>query len=417
MRILQINRNDVIDGGADRVFLNTIEGLKQFSSPMSKGDKGGYVSTDERFNSLTVEQFSRLSAGVRIEDPKSLSFFGKIKHVRNYLYNKKVANELEEKIKDFKPDIAHLHLIFGTLSLSVLRILKKHNVPIVMTVHDYRLICPVNAMLDRHGKVCEQCQGKKYYKCLTRRCSEGNIFYSAIAMVEAYIRRYFIKPLKLIDHFIFVSQFARNKHIEFIPQYQQKSSHLYNMANGDVKPEFTRGDYLLYFGRLSQEKGLVTLIDAALVTGYELRVAGSGPLEELLVKRTRNPKPETCNIKFLGFKNKSELTDLIRNSQFVVVPSEWYENNPMTIVEAFSLGKPVIGANIGGIPELVNEETGFLFEAGNVDSLREAIIKTINLKTNDYIKMSKVCREFALNQFNQENHLSHLIDIYQKLVS
>lgn len=400
MRVLLINRNDFIDGGADRVFLNTFNGL-----------------TGEGFNGLTVEKFSRESVGMTSVDPKGLSVWGKIRHARNYLYNSKVAKGLDIVIREFKPDVAHVHLIFGTLSLSVLRVLKKHNVPVVMTVHDYRLICPVNAMLDRHGKVCELCQGKKYYKCLTKRCSEGNIFYSAMAMLEAYMRKYVIKPLKLVDHFIFVSKFARDKHVEFVPQYENKSSHLYNMTEGEEKPEVKRGDYLLYFGRLSLEKGLETLIDAALVTGYELRVAGSGPLEKFVIEKTRNLKPETRNLTFVGFKKNSELTKLIRNSAFVVVPSEWYENNPMTIVEAFSMGKPVIGANIGGIPELVNNETGFLFESGNKKDLARVITMALNISNQEYRRKAVACYGFHQSNFNKKQHLQNLINVYKKQVS
>lgn len=400
MRVLLVNRNDYVDGGADRVFLNTYDGLQV----------SGYRLQVDKFTRSDVDTLSFAS-------PKDLSLIGKIRSIGGYLYNKKVARKLENKIQNFKPDVAHVHLIFGTLSLSVLKVLKKHKVPVVMTVHDYRLICPVNAMLDRHGKVCELCQGKKYYKCLTKRCSEGNIFYSAMAMLEAYMRKYVIKPLKLVDHFIFVSRFARDKHIEFVPQYGNKSSHLYNMTEGEEKPEVVRGKYILYFGRLSKEKGLSTLFKAMDRVSCELWVVGSGPMEEEVRTITHNSQPKTHNIKFLGFKKNSELTNLIRNSAFVVVPSEWYENNPMTIVEAFSMGKPVIGANIGGIPELVNEETGFLFESGNKKDLARVIKMANNISDEEYQRRAIACYGFHQGNFNKKQHLQNLINTYKNQVS
>jgi len=407
MRVLVINRNDFVDGGADRVFLNTYDLLQVAGC------------------GLQVSKFTRSDAGVESSvNPRDLSFFGKLRLVKDYLYNKKVAKSLAQKILDFKPDVAHVHLIFGTLSISVLRVLKQYRVPVVMTLHDYRLICPANAMLDRHGKVCERCKGTRYYNCLIHRCSEGNLFFSAVITLEAYLRKYLYKPFKLVDHFIFVSRFTRNKHLEFEPRYALKSSHLYNMNVSVPETPVIKGDYFLFFGRLSTEKGLLTLITAAKEANVKLVIAGSGPQEsELraltcnLQPATRNPQPATCTISFAGFLSGPDLQTLIVNCSFVVVPSEWYENNPMTVVEAFSLGKPVIGSRIGGIPELVTSENGFLFEAGNPESLVEILGKAANIPMEEYEKMSSACQKFSAKNFDRIRHFEHLTGIYQQVLN
>ncbi len=428
MRVLLINRNDFIDGGADRVFLNTYDLLKDANASFPSLPKGGVgEGTIKPGEGILVDKFTRADVGLSDVNPRTLGWWAKLRLVREYLYNKKVALALDNKIKDFRPDVAHIHLIFGTLSVSVLRMLKKCGIPVVMTLHDYRLICPVNAMLDRHGKVCERCKGKSYYNCLTHRCSEGNLFFSAVIMLEAYLRKYLIRPLKLVDHFIFVSEFARNKHIQFEPRYAAISSHLFNMAEPIIKTPTVRGDYFLYYGRLSREKGILTLIAAAKKANVNLVIAGSGPQESELLAYlqktdnpqpiTRNPQPATCNISLVGFKSGTALKDLIAGCAFVVVPSEWYENNPMTVVEGFSYGKPVIGSDIGGIPELVSKETGFLFEMGNIYSLAKALTKANSLSIEDYKKMSDSCRSFALKHFDQKYHFESLRGIYQQAIN
>jgi len=451
MRVLLINRNDFVDGGADRVFLNTVEMLKESCDSCERYDgcdrydcydsyDGGNNHNNHNthnphnnhnthnYYNLSTATFTRRDAGLNnMPDPRTLSFRGKLKTAGRYLYNKQVARELDKKIKEFKPDIAHVHLIFGTLSGSVLTTLKKHGVPVVMTLHDYRLICPANAMLDRHGKVCEKCRKSRYYNSLIHRCSEGNFFFSGLIMLEAYLRKWFFKPVKNIEHFIFVSEFAHNKHIGFDKRYAGKSSLLYNMAEEKPEPEPIRGDYLLYLGRLSKEKGLLTLLDAVKELDVKLLIAGSGSQEnelrkiihersESFAERSEVIHPSAARIILLGYRTGAALESLIRNCSYVVLPSEWYENNPMSVVESFALGKPVIASRIGGIPELVTDETGFLFEPGNPASLSETIEKAINLTDEEYRKMSNNCLTFAHQNFNREQHFQQLMRIYEQAI-
>jgi len=432
MKVLLINRNNFVDGGADRVFLNTIDLLESnresrnsAPSPVSAA-KHTHTHTDTQTQfggevDLQVERFTRRDVGMEAQvDARKSSWWSRILLVKDYLYNKKVAKGLNQKIKDFSPDVVHLHLFYGTLSASVLKVLNNNKIPIVLTVHDYRLLCPANAMLDRKGRICEKCFRTKYYQCLFKCCSEGNLFFSGVIMLEAYMRKYLYRPLKLVDHFIFVSQFARNKHLEFEPRYALKSSHLYNMNVTVPETPIIKGDYFLYYGRLSREKGILTLITAAKEANVKLVIAGNGPQEpELLtcLQKIVNRQPSTDKILLAGFKSGTDLQNLIVNSSFVVVPSEWYENNPMSIVEAFTMGKPVIGSRIGGIPELVTPDTGLLFEPFSVESLSEALVRAEGMSTEEYNRLAAGCRKFAEENFSPRAHVDQLLKIYREAIN
>jgi len=433
MKVLLINRNDFVDGGADRVFLNTINLLESTTksrhrapSPVSVA-KHTHTHTDTQTQfggevDLQVERFTRRDVGMETQiDARKAGWWRRIGLVRDYLYNNRVGKALELKIQAFKPDVAHLHLFYGTLSASILKVLNNNKIPIVLTLHDYRLLCPANAMLDRKGRICEKCYRTKYYQCLFKRCSEGNLFFSGVIMLEAYMRKWFIKPIDLIDRFLFVSDFSRNKHIEFNPGYASKSIRLYNTAEKHPSESATRGDYFLYFGRLSKEKGLLTLIEAAKHANTKLIIAGRGPQEEELkdyetLRRKDYKADHHQNIEFVGFKSGEELHQLIRNCAFVVVPSEWYENNPMSIVEAFTMGKPVIGSRIGGIPELVTPDTGLLFEPFSMESLSETLVRAEGMNTEEYNRLAAGCRKFAEENFSPRAHVDHLLKIYREAI-
>lgn len=401
MRILLINRNHFIGGGADRVYLNTGALLEEAGLEVAYFSTSNKQNIDSEYSPYFVDDLKT----------RDTSLFSKVKGVKKYLYNTEAEDNLERLIVDFKPDVAHIHLFYGALSASVLKVLKDYKVAVVITIHDYRLLCPVNAMLDKEGTVCEKCKNDKFYNCITKKCSEGNIFQSTVVAAEAYMRKFLYDPLVYCNHFIFVSQFSRNKHISFDKRYENRSSHLYNFSNSVDNTSVTRGDYLFYYGRLSKEKGILNLINAVKKTNSRLVIAGEGPQKEAVLEAISG----FANMEYLGFKSGIELNDLILNSSFVVVPSEWYENNPMTIVESFLLAKPVIGANIGGIPELVAKETGFVFESANEAALVDSIKASEKLNDEEYASMSNNCLKFAKKYFNKENHLKNLKDIYKSV--
>jgi glycosyltransferase involved in cell wall biosynthesis len=243
--------------------------------------------------------------------------------------------------------------------------------------------------------------------------------YSTVTYLEYNINNTFFRPEKCFNKIIAVSKFNFQKH-SLKESLKDKLVHLYNFFPGleETKPNPIKGNYFLYYGRLSNEKGLNTLISAfsKLDDRFQLKVIGTGPLKEDLEVTVKNLGVN--NIEFHGYKNGDELNQLIKNSSFVIVPSEWYENNPLTIVEGYSMGKPVIGSNAGGIPELISDNnTGYLFEMSNLNSLIQKIVSAQSLNQLEYDNMSKKARQFADHHFSDEVHYKKLIDIYKEMLS
>ena len=349
-------------------------------------------------------------------DIRELSFAGKLSRSPSYLYNRKAARNIANLVNEFKPDIAHVHLFYAELSVSILRTLKRLNVPVVHTVHDYRLLCPVNNFIDNDGKVCELCRDRHYTHCLKKRCSEGKISQSAMVMLEAYFWKYLVSPVDYIDHLIFVSKFSKEKHLSYNNAFEGKSSQIYNFTNIPVTSEPSeKGGYFLYFGRLSEEKGIDNLLEAfSKKPDIKLKIAGTGKLRNMVEQFTRT----SPNIEYCGFKKGNELEDLIKKSSFVIVPSVCFENNPMTIIESYCLGKPVIGSDIGGIPEIVYPGTnGFLFKHDDPQSLASIVEKASGIGETEYKNFSGAAIKLAREKFDPQIHYNKLMELYQNLVN
>jgi glycosyltransferase involved in cell wall biosynthesis len=341
------------------------------------------------------------------------SFWGKLKHFIDFFYNRKASKDIEKLIIDFEPDVAHIHLFYGSLTSSILAKFKKFKIPVVITAHDYRLICPAYRFLDGKNEICEKCRGKLYYKCFVNKCAKKSFFLSFFFSLEAYFRDFFFSPHSYISKFIFVSKFSKSIHLKYKPTIKNKAVQIYNFQPDSPLETMPcrRGNYFLYFGRLSFEKGLLTLMEAVKQCNkYELKISGDGPLLNLILEDIKE------NISYCGFNTGKQLEDLIKNCSYVVVPSEWYETFGMVILEAYSLGKPVIAADIGGIPEIVlRNETGFLFNPFSIGELVTVMDHAYNLSDSEYDNMSRKAFEFA-NQFRADKHYEELMNVYKTAI-
>ena len=342
-----------------------------------------------------------------------------VKNLINYFYHFEAAKKIKQLILDEKPDLAHIHLMWGQITPSIFHILKKYHIPILFTVHDYRIVCPAYTFRDGNGRICEDCQGHHFYKCFTHTCCKGNKLMSAVMAAEQYFRNAFFNPAKYIDGFIYVSNFARNIQEKYMPALKAKPNiTLYNFSTSIVsEPKMMPADrYFLFFGRLSYEKGVMTLLRSFKdLPQCRLKVVGTGPKENEL-KAFANGNGMK-NVTFLGYKTGKELTDLVSNAYFVIVPSEWYENNPMTIIEAYSVGTPVIGARIGGIPEIVVDgQTGFQFKSGSVVDLKNTVLKVDALDRKKYTELSRGSINFANENLSKESYWAKLIAFYESFV-
>lgn len=360
-------------------------------------------------NTYENRQVIHSNNGILINDTIS------VKNVINYFYHFEAAQKIEQLVKDEKPDIAHIHLLWGQITPSIFPVLKRYNIPILFTVHDYRIVCPAYTFRNGKGIICEDCKGKYFYKCFTHTCCKGSKAMSAVMAAEQYFRNWFFNPAKYIDGFLYVSKFAKEIQEKYMPEVRQTHNiTLYNFTTSiaTTSKQIPTNKYFLFFGRLSYEKGVKTLLKAFKeLPECNLKIVGTGPKEKELKLFVSNNSMN--NVEFLGYKRGLELIDLVKNAYFVIVPSEWYENNPMTIIEAYSVGTPVIGAKIGGIPEIIIDgKTGYQFTTGNSDNLQETIKKIFSLTPEAYQRLSAGTLEFAHENLSLENYYPRLIAFY-----
>jgi len=325
-----------------------------------------------------------------------------------YSYNSKT--ELLRLINFFNPDLIHAHIIQGRLTTSVIDAAKEKHLPVVMSLHDYKLICPSYLMLNK-GEICEKCKGGNFYFCVAERCHKGALLPSLLYTLESYFTSIF-KKYSWVKYFICPSKFILQKHVEFgVPA--GKLVYIPNsIETTQYEPRFEGGKYILFVGRISKEKGIPTLIKAARGIKASIRIVGDGPMrkkyEDYAIENGIN------NVIFDGRKSGAELEELFKNALFLVLPSEWYENAPMAVLEAFAYGKPVIGSEIGGIPEMITEnENGLLFKPGDFRQLEEKI-KYLLSSPSLLAAMGKKARERVEKEYNTSSHYQKLMDVYKK---
>lgn len=348
-------------------------------------------------------QFSQnIPSGYDNYYPSEVSFSGgiknKLKAAARIFGIGDVKEQFIKLLKDFNPDVVHLHNIHSYISPVVAKLAKRHGCKVIWTMHDYKLACPSYSCL-YNGKPCELCLTDKM-GVLKTRCMKGSLVASILAYLEA--RYWNLKKLiKYTDTFICPSEFMGQMMIKAgIPKSKivVKSNPILEQKDTSVVKE-NISDYYCYVGRLSQEKGVETLLKAASELPYKLKIAGSGPLEEEFRNRYSSDK-----IEFLGQISREEVVTLLSKAMFSVIPSECYENNPGSVIESLCMGTPVIGAKIGGIPELISEDNGLLYEAFNKESLSNAIsvmaIKYLEYNREAMTKKANM-RFVAQNYYNE----------------
>ncbi len=279
-----------------------------------------------------------------------------------------VRRNFNRLIRDFNPDIIHLNNIHSQLSPVLALLGKRNNIPVVWTLHDYKLVCPAYLLLSK-GQTCESCLEKKW-SVVSNKCIKNNLLASIVAYFEAH---YWNTPKlnRITDLFISPSNFLKEEMVKggIDPSKIEVLHNFINGTNTSVSSSPST-DYYCYVGRLSSEKGVDLLMKTASgMPDFKLKIIGTGPLEENLTSGNNNK-----HVEFLGYKTGEELMSIISGSKFIIVPSNWFENNPLTIIEALCMGVPVLGSNIGGIPELVIPGVnGLLFEPGNEAEMAEKI--------------------------------------------
>lgn len=402
MKILQIHKFHYFRDGGTRHYLELSENLRReghevINFSMQHPENIACVQEQYFAENVPLDRFS-------------------VKNIFKYFYNFEAVAKLERLLAVEKPDLAHVHNLYHQLTPALLHVLKKHQIPIVLTLHDYKIICP-NYQLFAAGKICERCRGGKYCQCALTGCVKNSRAKSLLATIEAYLYRRILKSYELVDTFIAPSQFMKNKFVEF-GWPAEKIEVLRNFTNLENKNVVKKmhmhnsdNDYLLYFGRLSEEKGLDVLLSAMILLpeNVKLKIAGTGPLLSCSKLKIKNSKLNG-RVDLLGHIQGKKLGEIIDSAKAIIIPSIWYENMPLSMLEAMAAGKVVIASRIGGMPEIIRDgENGFLFEAGNAQELAG---KIRNLNDVDSNMMGERARETVAGT-GWKNYYLKLTGIYR----
>lgn len=444
MRILLVNKYFYRKGGAETYFFALSEGLRAL------GHDVAFFSMQHPNNESSYWSKYFVSEKDYVGD---ISAFKKVQEASTLIYSFEARRKFEALLEEFKPDVIHMNNVHRQLTLSILDApyLKKHHVPVVYTAHDYILLCPAYTMVNGRGEVCDACLDKHFIHATKNVCVKGSRAKSALASMEAEFLKLHHSYDK-IDLIIAPSEFMKSKLEEggfagkvvalqnFLTDSQMEmarkvsNTHKFEDAVDGKRP------YFLFFGRLSKEKGILTLVKAFLQaaglgkgagseTGagaghnevlpdtWDLHIVGDGPEREAIEQLIASAGPQAVSrIHLLGYKNGEDLQREVGNARFSVLSSEWRENMPYSGLESLAAQTPIIGACIGGIPELVEEgKTGFTFESGNVSDLTDALIRASHAGENDYQIMQQTCVKYVNERCKQSQYVRQLEDSYRRI--
>jgi glycosyltransferase involved in cell wall biosynthesis len=342
-----------------------------------------------------------------------LSWPQKVRGAAHMIYSTEARRRIRAMIKEFQPDVAHIRSIYHHLSPSILWELRAQNIPVVYHLNDFKLLCP-NYNFVAAGRACEMCKGGAFWQALRTRCYPGTAA-RATLVAEAYVHRWFGTYRRCVDRFLAPSRFVRDKFVE----------HGWDAALFEVLPHFqnihamcepSKDGPILYFGRLSAEKGVDDLIRAMQqVPHIRLVIAGDGPQKNELERLAKGLK--LTNVEFVGHLGPEERDRRIAQSRFTVLPSRAYETLGKTILESYSHARALIASDLGSRRELVRDgETGLLYRAGNVNQLADTIqLLAMNPELTE--QMGRAGWELVLHEHRPELHYQKLMCLYDRLLA
>jgi len=344
-----------------------------------------------------------------LEFGKATGLLDKIVKAGKVVYSLEAQKKLRQLLSVFPADVAHVHCIYHHLSPSVLPVLHDAGIPVVLTAHDLKIACPAYKMLNETG-ICERCRTGSVLNVVRHRCVRDSFSASAVVAVESGLQRTLRLYRRHLGRVITPSRFYRQKLLEW-GWPQEQLAYVPNYVDASLfQPSYEPGDYFLFAGRLAVEKGVATLIEAAIAAKVPLRVAGTGPIEAQL-----RAMPGADQVQWLGFCSGEALWKQVREARALVLPSEWYENAPMSVLEAYANGTPVIGADIGGIPEMIDADTGWVFRSGDAEDLARVLRLAVAAPDAAIAEMGRRSRQRAEVQFNRERYVDGVLDVYRGL--
>ena len=351
---------------------------------------------------------NRANAYVQPKDFKT-GIRNNLKNPLSIIYNAEARKQIRRVLEDFSPDVVHLNNIHYHLTPSIIlecekyRKTHKKKLKIVYTAHDYQLICPSHGLFDNQLNICERCLGGNYLYCLMTKCVKNSYLKSFLGMLDAYFWK-LSNVYSYVDTIICCSRFLKAK-LDTDKRFREKTIAIHNFVDEVERKDVRKEGYILEFGHLSKDKGTYTVLEVA-KRHPELRFvfAGFGSAVEDIKKLP--------NAQYVGFKSGEELEMLIRKAAISVCPSQWYENCPFSVMESILYGTPVIGSNLGGIPELIDASvTGEIYEAGNTDDLENKILETLN---NDEVLSRYTENCFQKDFYTAKSYCIRIVGEYKK---
>ena len=346
------------------------------------------------------------------DETKTFNTFQKAAFFPQTVYSWKSSGEIADVVHSFRPDVAFVHNVYPLLSPSIYHKLHALGVPAVQVLHNFRPFCP-NGLYYTQGQICEACRGGNYLNAVRKRCYKDSYTLSGLYALTLGSNR-LAGMIDKVAGFICLTEFFKIKMLEAgVPD-----SKLFVRPNFVYAPPLSEvsdaGKYAIYMGRLSPEKGCWTLIHAfEQLPQVPLKILGTGPLEQEL--KDYVSQKGIGNIQFLGFRSGDEKWQLLRNSLCLVVPSEWYENFPVTVLEGFMAAKPVIAARMGGLPYIVEDgQSGLLFDSGKVDQLAKQIQRMADDPAGA-VRMGARARDLSETKYGPEQGYSNLMNIFSQV--
>lgn len=483
MRILLVNKYFYRKGGAETYFFALAEGLRAL------GHEVAFFSMQHPNNEPSY--WSKYFVSQK-EYVGKISPVQQVKEAATLIYSFEAKRKFEALLEEFKPDVIHLNNVHRQLTLSILDApyLKSHRVPVVYTAHDYILLCPAYTMVNGRGEVCDLCLDRHFKHALDNTCVKGSKAKSALAMMEAEFLKWH-KSYDKIDLIIAPSEFMKSKLEEggyagrviamqnFLTDSQMAMAR--KVANTHKFEDEAAGQrpYFLFFGRLSKEKGILTLVRAFLQaaglapsrneslsltvqaggdssslsqvendpsvlssreseatatssdgaeyigiqgtylpSNWDLHIVGDGPERQTIEQLIRQAGSEAqSRIKLLGYRTGEDLQREVGNARFSILSSEWRENMPYSGLESLAAQTSIIGARIGGIPELVEEgRTGLSFHHGDRDDLAAKLLQAANTRQDNYQNMQRACTEYIEQRCLQAGYVHALDELYRNLL-
>lgn len=350
-------------------------------------------------------------AQIELEPPPPTAG-GKARAAGRVLWSTSTADGMARVADAFAPDVVHLHNVYHQLSPSLLRPLRRRGIPAVMTLHDYKLACPTYQFLD-HGQPCQSCLGGHYSHAIRRRCKGGSLAASTLAAVELWVHTA-LRAYDPVARFICPSRFLAGKMAEagVFPDRLRWVPHFIDLAGIPSREDGPPWRPVVFAGRLSPEKGVDTLIEAAAGDGFSLEIAGDGPERARLQELADRVAPG--RVRFHGLLPRAEVLSLFRAAAAVAVPSRWWENQPMTVLEALASGAPVVASDLGGLSELIEPGvTGLLVAPNDPEALARAL-RPFVAGHPATLAMGRAGREAVEAGFSPALHLARIEAVYQE---